>query len=985
METFLNQVAQDLYTRYGDHLNDIAVVFPNNRARIFFTEALYRQAGHPVWSPQFVDIKQLFASCSRWRTGDPLRLTGILYRCYQDIFNDNESFDEFYGWGQILLNDFDNIDKNLVDAGRLFRQIGEQAELEDGFEHLTDEQKEILQRFFEHVRLPQEGQSPLRENFVRLWNRMGQLYRNFREVLMREGEVYEGLLNRDVIERFDRIGQDAIKAKVCAFVGFNALNRCEEALFQKLQDAGKAIFYWDYDHFYMNPRHEAGKFLRRNLELFPNRFPESRFRNFSETPKNVRYISSSTENAQTHYASQWIREQIAAGHKPSEMVIVLCNESLLLPLLHCIPDDIAQLNVTMGYPMNQTPLFGLLRQLLLLHCDGQRDGQFRSQYVLPLLQNPYMKHLSPKADELIETIRRQHLFSVDGGSLCADGFLQCVFTPCTDALALGKLLLRTITALSSLDKEQLVSEDAVTFLPLYQESLFQAYRLLSQLDNLLGENLFEIGLATYRRLALKVLNISIPFSGEPLAGLQIMGILETRNLDFKHVLMLSANEGTIPQKTADSSFIPNNLRQAFGMTGQAHKDAISAYYFFRFIQRSEDLTFVYNSSTEGLSKGEMSRFLLQLEIEGPHPVRKSSVNAALKPGALPDLVFSKNAPDPDKPATLSPSAINEYFNCSLKYYFHHIRHLHAKEEPDGEIQANTFGSMFHNASQHIFTELMLVKKGLPHGMDDIEAYMESKQAIEVHVGENDLKPFLQKEYLETLVMRQFQKFVFSGGAQRRQDELDSQQKLLFKLLVKLLKQLIEMDMKYAPFTILGLEMEIRTAEPLEDSHGNRFHVRGYIDRIDMKGDLIRIMDYKTGTLHQVTASSKNIFESRSDKGYYLQTFLYSILYRRQRQAEGKEPVKIVPVLRFISNTASPGYSENIRTDTEGWYANSKKSQNLEDIADVEEDFMRDFCTTVSSIFNVSEPYMPSPKAGTDRNSPCQFCDYRIICGKYPDS
>ncbi len=995
MKTFLEYVAEDLFHKHGERLNGLAVVFPNNRARIFFVEALYRQARHPVWTPQFITLNELFTRNSPLRISDPIRLTGVLYQCYLSIFQNEESFDEFYGWGSILLNDFDNIDKNGADARQLFRNISEQGMLSDDLEHLSQEQIRIIKRFFANFN---ENRSDIKKNFVQWWNHLYELYDLFRNRLQQNGEAYDGMLKRSVIENAADKGLQTEDVEKYVLVGFNALNWCEHEMFRILRDSGKALFYWDYDRYYTENMlegllpdsgnssleiiHEAGRFLVENLKDFPNELDRSCFGDLRTTPKKIHFIASSTENAQVHYAGKWLEETAGTeGFRPEETAVVLCNEALLPSLLHCIPDGTSELNVTMGYPMTQTPVFNLIRQMVLLHCDGLRENRYRSKFVLPLLQNHYIRTLSAEAGRLAEELICHNQFSIECGQLCRDSLLELIFQPCSCPTQLGARLLDIICEVAG--KESILfpenggdeagsgmppvrKSQTEPFIPLYRESLFQAYTVIARLNDLLNEGLFELNATTYRRLLFKVLNLAIPFSGEPLRGVQLMGILETRNLDFRNVLFLSANEGRLPSRSNDTSFIPYSLRQAFHLTGPEHQDAISAYYFFRFIQRADNITLVYNSSTETGHTGEMSRFMLQLKMESDFDIKQSTIGQSdiqnktipLQFEKTPELIQELNR------RHFSPSALSRYADCSLRYYFNDILHLKATDEISEDIDGAQFGTIVHDAAQYIYSRLKLQKENRPCGHQDILDFIESGEECRVSITGEDIGRLKKdRRLLKEAVDEQFRKTVFQTPVCPEHPFFNGEQLIQHKLAMKMLDNLLELDRAYAPFDLLALELAVDGTLTLQDD--TRIQIRGRIDRIDRKGDVLRVVDYKTGGDDKGDCKQDKLFQCGYRTGHYIaQTFLYSLLM--EKEAAGLHCRRVKPVLYYLNQVSKKDYVPGIKYD----------SQSIEDIHTIRDNVLWALSAFFKDFFDSDIRYKP-----TSDDRLCQYCDFKTICNR----
>ena len=487
MKSFLEYVAEDLLSRYGTNLSRVAVVFPNKRASLFLNEHLARLAGRPLWSPAYITISDLFRSHSQLKVADPILLVCELYKSFSACTGIDETLDHFYGWGQLLLSDFDDL---------------------DFFSNFTDDHN-----------------SELKERFLRLWSHIGDIYRDYNERLASQQLAYEGALYRQVAT--DETIQFEYDAYV--FIGFNHLHQVEQTLFRRLDEAGKAVFYQDTD------------------EL---------------PPRDITFISAPTENIQARYISQWLTpERIADGRRTA---IVLCNEGLLQAVVHCLPDEVDKVNVTTGYPLLQTPVASLISQLLNLQINGfsLKTGTFRRHWLEAVQRHPY-------------------------ASLLPDDFAA---TRYTDNSSLLRWLLVIVRTIASADERPTGALDA--------ESLFRTYTLLNRVSDLVDSGVLSVDLITLQRLiAQLVQSTTIPFHGEPAEGIQVMGVLETRNLDFDHVLLLSCNEGNMPRGVNDTSFIPYAIRKAYGLTTVDHKVAIYQHYFHRLLQRATDVTIVYNNAT----------------------------------------------------------------------------------------------------------------------------------------------------------------------------------------------------------------------------------------------------------------------------------------------------------------------------------------------------------------------------------------------------
>ena len=595
MQSFLQLVAHDLYAKIGNDLSRTVLIFPNKRANLFFNEYLAGESDQPIWSPAAMSISDLFQKLSVQKTGDPIRLVCELYKVFKEETESQETLDDFYFWGELLISDFDDVDKNLVDADKLFSNLQDLKSLMDDYEFLDKEQEEAIQQFFRNFSI--ERRTELKEKFISLWDKLGTIYHHYRKNLTELGIAYEGMLYRNVIEQ---LNTDQLKYDKYIFVGFNVLNKVEKEFFRKLQKADKAIFYWDYDIFYTQQikKHEAGEFINRNLKDFPNELPASYFDSLKK-PKKIRYISASTENAQARFLPEWIRTTFSSDNE-KENAVVLCNETLLLPVLHSIPEEVKNVNITMGFPLAQTPVYSFINAAMELQTNGYRfdTGRFTYETVSAILKHPYTRQLSTKADIIERELTKTNRFYPLPSELKQDEFLANLFTPRNGIKELCDYLIGLIKDISTLYRKEGEYNDI--FNQLYRESLFQSFLKINRLYSLIESGELNIQPHTLKRLISKVLTSSnIPFHGEPAIGMQVMGVLETRNLDFRNLVMLSLNEGQLPKTGGESSFIPYNLRKAFGMTTIEHKNAVYAYYFYRLIQRAENITLLYNTSSDG--------------------------------------------------------------------------------------------------------------------------------------------------------------------------------------------------------------------------------------------------------------------------------------------------------------------------------------------------------------------------------------------------
>ena len=879
MKSFLESVAEDLLNRYGTNLSRVAVVFPNKRASLFLNEHLARLAGRPVWSPAYITISDLFRSHSRLKVADPILLVCELHKCFTQCTGINESLDHFYGWGQLLLADFDDLDKNMAPADKVFANLRDIHELDD-VSYLSDEQRDMIRRFFSNF--TPDHNSELKERFLRLWSHIGDIYTAFNRQLAAQNLCYEGALYRQVATDESL----AFEYDTYAFIGFNLLQQVEQVLFRRLEQAGKAIFYQDTDEV---------------------------------PPQEVTFISAATENIQARYIPQWLTpERLAAGRRTA---IVLCNEGLLQAVVHCLPESVEKVNITTGYPLLQTPVASLVTQLINLQVNGYsaKIGRFRRRWLDIVARHPF-------ASLLPDDYASEHL---------------------TTNSALLSWLLNIIKTIATVPEpvEGPVTSSAVERSPLNSEACFKAYTLINRLYDLIQSDTLVIDTVTLQRLLQQLIQqTTIPFHGEPAEGLQVMGVLETRNLDFDHVLLLSCNEGYMPRGVNDTSFIPYAIRKAYGLTTVDHKVAIYQHYFHRLLQRAKDVTIVYNNATADGKTGEMSRFMLQLMIERPVKV------AALRAGQTPqlrtpeavdkttDVIQSLQHRFSDEKGGLSPTAISTYLRCQLRFYYRYVRNLQEPDDNEEELIDNRiFGNIFHKACETLYKPFGQEPVSAMALDDLLKSGVEIERAVDAAIREELDLPLL-----------------------------DGLQIINREVIIRYVRQLLELDRRLTPFTILGLEKPV---SQLFTIHSSLFTtIGGIIDRLDMVPDpetgedLIRVVDYKTGARRlKALPDVDAIFDPANIKDhsdYYLQAFLYSYIVASETQRA------VSPALLFIQHAGADDYDPVLKLGKEP----------VRDIRTVAERYMQLLQQTIGEIFNASLAFSP-----TDDPLRCRTCPYAALC------
>lgn len=956
--TFLEYVAEDMLAKWGTDMSRIVVVFPNKRAALFMNEYMARMAGKPMWSPAYTTISELFGKHSEYVVGDSIKLVCDLHKSFVKCTGIDETLDHFYGWGQLLLTDFDDIDKNMADADKIFCNLKDIHELDD-LSYLTDEQRELLKRFFANFSHDQETE--LKKRFLSLWSHFGDIYHDYNQRLRNQGIGYEGAIYREVATRKDI----EFEYDTYIFVGFNLLQKVEQELFANLKKAGKAHFYWDFDTYYM-PRNNsaytnaAGKYIAMYLEDFPNELDVCSadiYQNMRR-PKDVSFVMASTENIQARYASQWLREEgrCLAGRKTA---VVMCDEAILAPIIQSLPPEADKVNITSGFPLGMTPIASFVSLLLDTYTSGiaGKGTCYRAQYASKLLRHAYTRYISDKANDVYATIKEQHLVYPDQATLTMNGEdqgLALLFK--TINIGNVHLLHHVETIIKLIGVNAKDTEDA--FL---QESVFRMYTIINRLEQLAANGDMDVDINTLRRLIKQLIAAAtIPFHGEPVVGIQIMGVLETRNLDFKHLLLLSCNEGNMPKGVNDSSFIPYAIRKAHGLTTIDNKVAIYSYYFHRLLQRAEDITIVYNNTTDNGHTGEMSRFMLQMMVDGQQKIKHYNLLADNSPIAHKPKSVSKTGSIKEKldgMKSLSPSAINRYIKCPLMFFYQYVASIKEPDCEDDVVDNRMFGNIFHKSAQLIYDEIM------SHNNGRIE-----KASIQKYLNTKGL--------LESIVDRAFNEELFKVKNSMRSPYYNGLHLINRKVLIEYLRQLLHSDQRTAPFEMLALEDAVYTqiAFETEDNNVRKIRIGGIIDRLDRVTDArtgvstIRVVDYKTGI--QATRKIKEIEEIFSDMNisqkhsdYYLQAILYSLIVDNSTKYN-KQKDCVSPALLFVKQASKENYDPVLEID----------SQKIANVREYKVEFEQHLKEVLHDIFNTNLPFTP-----TTDNTRCDKCAYRRIC------
>lgn len=965
---FLREVAKELLKRFGHNMSNVTVVFPGKRARLFMNQYLAEESECPVWAPQYKTIDELYSELSPYRKADTIMTVCELYRIYASIVPDAEPLDEFYNWGEIILSDFDDIDKHMAPAEKIFHNVHDLQSITT--DYLTEEQEEALRKFFKNF--SKESNSHIKEQFLRLWDIMPDLYTRLNETLRSQGQLYSGALYREVSERLKAGEEIDTHDNILAFVGFNILDDCEEALLRYYHNRKRALFFWDYDKLYtQDALWEAGYFISQNLRKFPNALPEEMFDNLRHL-KDITFVATSTNNAQCRYIPNWLETRVRqntaeAGEKENETAIVLADEHLLGSVLHSIPAHTPNIiNVTMGFPLVDTPVYSFVNVLMSMFIDGYEKAShsYRYTFMEKVRRHPFYHYIKDVADLSAQE---------------------------PDCQVMLDKLLRILDAVSlhfgAKQKPDIYDQ-------LYTEAIFQCHLILSRFKQLTmkeaqAEATLAINPSTLRRLLKQVfMSTSIPFHGEPAIGMQIMGLLETRNIDFKNLLMLSVGEGILPKKSDDNSLIPYSLRESFGLTTIRHKISVFAYYFYRLVSHAEHVTLVYNENSSGATSNEMSRFMRQLMAETDLPIKHVKL---MPSNQRPDETESRCVAKSDemikmlrekyinqKDHTLSPTAINTYLSCKLQFYYKYVAGMRVKENIKDGITPALFGTIFHDAAEMFYRHLTK-----QYGTTNINAAMlEQKLAdktlcidpfIDASLIINYFKPIDDNEKKEaeiekitSLSSQQIREYA-AKFYKKPQNELllTGINHIIHKVLLQYLHQLVEHDHVHAPFTIEALEKDFFFS--LKIGEGEEVQTGGRIDRLerDKNGKLV-VLDYKTGGKMEPVNGVNAIFEHKTKIcSYFLQTFTYALCVQEKYKGDD-----VQPTLFYINKAGKPEeYDRTLQMGTD------KKRTPITDIATYQEEFMTKLQETVKGIFSKEIPF-----ESTQNRKSCADCDFTQLCG-----
>ena len=970
MATFIEEVALRLYEKYGDDISSQSLVLPSKRARLFFAEALSKVAQRPIWEPNYISIDDLMCRMSGLRKGDRLRLVAELHKVYTRYHEEN--FDEFYHWGEVLVSDFDMVDKYMVDASQLFSNIGDLKELEADMSYLSTEQIEMINRFWRTITgdnkgVVEEG-SVAKSRFLKVWRSLGAIYEEFRAQLRALNIGYTGMIYREAVDKLERGDVALPSGERFIFIGFNALSKCEQRVLKAMQTNGYAEFYWDYDRYYTeNKFQEAGMFIRENLSQFAEEegISHDNFHNI----KSINVQSTSSNIAQCQCVVEILKDiaEKNGGRLDKDTAVVLTDENLLLPLLYALPEEfkvkrvmrggkeveVPAINVTMGYPLRNTLAYSFVERLLELQKHARLNAQGKTTFyyvdVDGLLTHPYIADISTsKYAELRADIVKHRIFQVPQSMVAITPLLQQIFRKTEGWQEQSEYLLTVVDAIAAATGEGGESAFRAEFLMVISDAL-------TKLQNVITECDIEVSDSIFRSLVRRHLQAErVPFTGEPLEGLQIMGILETRNLDFKNVILLSMTDNNFPgNRATDKSFLPYGLRYGFDIPTAEHHEGVYAYYFYRLAERAENLYMLYSSAADDKSTGEPSRYIRQMEYETDFDINYTNVGVEVSLSDSGVIEVEKSYEVFEKllrftrDKTLSPTAFSTYVKCPLKFYFNVVERLHPEDELEESVDNMTFGNIFHESADLLYSQIQ----------------GDAEPAVR-------LAELRERGEIERCVDLAIAK-VYFGNEDGSMPELGGELQIIRNIVREYLgKNLLNYDIRNRDFVVAETECDVSMDMPIE-VEGKHFTVKlaGRADRIDsLNNGMLRVIDYKTGKPRLNYNGIESLFHGEpiatKRESNIINTLLYSMMLSHDKGRDVRPELYYVGSM--VREDYSPCFVETI----------DRKSRTLESYSEYAKEFESEVQNTLREMFNRAIPFHQCQD-----DSACKYCDYNTICNR----
>ena len=988
MSTFLHDVAAYILDRYPADLRKSCVVFPNQRSSVYFRDELKQLNNKVIWLPEMLTIDEFIRKIGNQKVASQIAQLATLYQIYKELADADEpikttdaaeekkrtGFDKFFPWAQVILSDFNDIDKYLVDVNALLRNIQEIKQLDSSVEYLNEEQRKAIKEFFNVV---YTGDSDLKKRFLDIWQKLLPMYEQLGKRLNDSGMTYDGQVYRRAAEIIGSTDYELPFDKVF-FVGFNAITKCEEKVFSVLKAQHKALFFWDYDQSYIDDRmSEAGRFLRNFVVEFAEPDDFKTCHNFDNADQQITVVASPTVSGQMSV----VAEKLAAipEDEMSDTALVLADETLLMSVIEHTESSVADMNVTMGYKLKNSVAGQWIEQLIQLQLNKRTSGSATTFYyknVTAVLQHPFFISAEPEfSADFCARVKTEMMFQIPVESFADNDFARQIFTPIDSPHSFAEYALSSLKKLMNIWGE--LPDEAGDQWVIQQELVYQLILQIQQLDTELAAEQLEIEMTTYYQLLRKyVASISVPFSGEPIKGLQVMGFLETRNLDFTNLMILNVNDGVLPVDGSSPTFIPFSLRRGFELPTHEDREAMYAYYFYRLLQRAKNVTLTYFVGNTDGKRGEASRYIMQL-VYGGRGVSQQVLRSDISFDAATPLTIVKNENTMrqlsayiadgrpiEEVKRLSPSAIVTYQKCPVMFYFSKVLGLDSDDDIDENIDARQFGNIFHGAMCEIYKQF----KGKQVTGDDIRALPDD---------------FIVAKIDEAFIAEMFPKATakrakIESGECRLIDELNGNNKMVYNVISKYVRLQLDYDAATAdnsPIEFIELEKEHNILFPI-DVDGKRLKIKfgGYIDRIDRTNGEVRVIDYKTGSNEVECKLLEDVFDPANIYDYkgILQTLIYCLMF------DNGNPGHDV-LAPYLFKTTKLGSGESFKVRSKGSGKGKDKVTDAFDDGNYQRvaDRVREFMTqTLTAIFDAKTPFEQTADEGQ-----CEQCSFSYLCNK----
>ena len=987
MATFLHDVAEYLLNRYSEKFRDCCVVFPSQRSSVYFCDELKRLNSKVIWLPKMFTIDEFIHKIGNLKVASPIAQYATLYQVYKELDDANTAkktdateekkktgFDKFFPWAQVILADFNDIDKYLVNADALLRNIQEIKLLDSNIDYLSDEQRKAIEEFFKVV---YTGESKMKKRFLDIWQKLLPMYERFGKHLNENGLAYDGQVYRRAAEIIGSTDYELPFEKVF-FVGFNAVTRSEERVFSALKAQGKALFFWDYDQSYIDDRmNEAGRFLRNFVVEFAEPDDFKTCHNFGTDGQQITVVASPTVSGQMSVVAERLAQ--TPVDEMSDTALVLADETLLMGTIEHTAPYVSDMNVTMGYKLKNSVAGQWVEQLVQLQSNKHTTDSGTTFYyknVVTLLQHPFFISASPDfAVEMTGRIKSEAIFQVPTDEFESDDFARTIFKPIGTPHDFSAYVLGILKHLMNIWGQ--FPDDAENQWNIQQELVYKLILQIQQLDTELAGEQLEIEMSTYYQLLRKyVASLTVPFSGEPIKGLQVMGFLETRNLDFRNLIILNVNDGVLPVDGSSPTFIPFSLRRGFGLPTHEDREAMYAYYFYRLLQRAQNVTLTYFVGNADGKRGEPSRYIMQL-VYGGREVSQQVLRSDISFDAATPLTIVKDEGTmrqlsayvaDGRPINdvkrLSASAIVTYQKCPVMFYFSKVLGLDSDDDIDENIDARQFGNIFHKSICEIYKGFL----GKVVTGDDIRALTDDFIVSKID------NAFVEEMFPKATAKRA----KIESGECRLADELNGNNRMVYSVISEYVKLQISYDAATAdksPIEFIELEKEHNILLQVEvGGKKQKIKFGGFIDRIDHTNGETRVIDYKTGSNDVECNLLEDVFDPANINKYkgILQTLIYCLMFDHD---QSKHEV-LAPYL-FKTTKLGSGESFKVRSKGSGTGKNKVTDEfddgNYMRVAGRVREFMQQ---TLTSIFDAETPFVQ-----TEDENQCAHCNFSYLCNK----